>query len=143
MNRRQWLEGSAALIGSAFTLVHWPLRATPALGTQGSLAKVAASASKCIEIGLACVKHCEEQLASGNKDMAACLSSVQDMLAACEALHKLAVRGSKHVTAVAKACIEVCADCAKACEPHRKMAVCGDCYDRCRECEAACKEIVT
>lgn len=102
-------------------------------------AKIAETTSKCIAVGLACLAHCQRELAAGNKSMAECEASVSDMLAACEALQKIATRGSKHLKTFAKACADVCADCAKTCEPHAKhMAECKACMDACNDCKKAC-----
>jgi Cys-rich four helix bundle protein (predicted Tat secretion target) len=136
MNRRELLGASVATLGGAALLAS--TRATAA-AARGSNADLVDTTSHCLKVGLECAAHCDEMLGMGNKDMAACRASVTDMLAACEALQRLAARGSKHTKAFAKNCAAICADCAKACEPHAKtMDVCKTCMDACKECEKAC-----
>lgn len=110
-----------------------------ALAAPGVLKDVADTAALCLKAGMACAAHCEEQLKKGNKEMANCHTAVTDMMAACEAMQKLAARGSKHAPAFAKATAAACADCIKACEVHAKhMPECADCVAACKECEKAC-----
>jgi Cys-rich four helix bundle protein (predicted Tat secretion target) len=102
-------------------------------------AKIAASAAKCVQTGLVCADHCISMLGAGNRDMAECLKTVNDVLAVCAALQKVAISNSKHLAVLAKAAATICADCAKACEPHaQKMSQCRDCMDACKECEKLC-----
>lgn len=110
-----------------------------ALGATAGNAKIADAATKCLTVGELCAAHCVEMLGAGQKDMAACLASVRETLAACEALRKLAATGSARLKAFAAVCADICADCAKACEPHVKMAECKACQDACKECEKACR----
>ena len=134
MNRREVLKSS--MVAGAAVAAGQILSQTAQAATTGS---VADARSHCIEVGRVCAQHCVEQLGNGNKDMAACLSTVNDMLAACEALQKLHAGKSKHAGAMAKVCLETLTDCHAACEKHAKMAACKDCADACKACIAACK----
>lgn len=139
MNRRDVVRATLIAVGSAsLGSVASTTFAAKSVAAPGAWKEVADTAAHCLKVGLACAAHCEEQLKAGNKDMAACHATVVDMLAACEAMQKLAVRGSKHAATFAKACAAVCADCIKACEPHAKMQECADCAAACKDCEKAC-----
>lgn len=134
MNRREVLKSS--LVAGAAVTAGQLLSQTAQAAAKAS---VADATSHCIEVGRVCAQHCIEQLGNGNKDMAACLSTVNDMLAACEALQKLQAAKSKHTGAMAKVCLDTLADCQAACEKHAKMAACKDCADACKACITACK----
>ena len=79
-------------------------------------------------------------LAQGEKDMAECLEHVTDLVAVAEALGKLAANRSQQLPLGAKLTTAVAAECAKACDKHRRhMKPCQDCYDACKELEKACQ----
>lgn len=137
MDRRQLVSGAA--VAGAASVLGVTLGSATAAASTGAWAKVAETAAACQTTGDACVAHCIAELAKGNKAMAECLASVNDMLASTGALMKLASYGSKHAKAHAKACAEVCKECAKICEVHAKhMDVCKRCMEACQACEKAC-----
>jgi Cys-rich four helix bundle protein (predicted Tat secretion target) len=117
---------------------------------QGFLAKAQAkdkprslveTATDCLSKGERCAQHCRSELKKGNKAMAECLETVEDMLAAVAALVKIAAHESKHLAAFAKVCGAMCRDCIASCEPHVKhMVECQDCLTACEACEKACRE---
>ena len=65
-------------------------------------------ASDCIKTGEACINHCLDLLAQGDKEMAACAKSVNELLAVCAALQRLATVDSKFLPKYAKVSAEVC-----------------------------------
>ncbi len=98
--------------------------------------------SSCIAKGEACITHCLDQLAKGDKDMGACAKSVREMLGSCNALLVLAAADSKHLKKVAALCIDVCESCAKECKKHAKThATCKACMEACLDCVKACKKV--
>ncbi len=139
MDRRELVTHSLAAGAALLAASSLPLAGNALAATEGVWAKVLDSTAKCITVGLSCQSHCQKELGKGNKDMAECLTSVSDMLVACEALQKLAASGSKHAKAFAANCATVCAECAKTCEKHAKhMEICKDCSTACQDCEKAC-----
>ena len=141
MDRRELVGNSLTAVAVLFAASSLPMGAARGVASaaEAAWAKVVESTSKCIAVGLACQTHCQTELGKGNKEMSECLTTVSDMLVACEALQKLAARGSKHAKAFAANCAVVCADCAKACEKHAKhMEICKDCGEACQNCEKAC-----
>ena len=140
MERRQLILGGVATVAATAVLdqLNSSLTGSKALAAP-ALDQLQATASKCISAGLQCINLCRKELANGNKSMAECLGTVTDMLASCEALQRLAANESKHLSALAKVCQKVLADCAKSCEPHAKhMKECEACMTACRDCEKAC-----
>lgn len=100
------------------------------------------SASDCVKTGEACINHCLDLLAQGDKEMAACAKSVNEMLAVCVALQRLATTDSKFLPKYAALAGEVCDACEKECRKHeKKHAECKACADSCAVCLKECKKI--
>ncbi|MFM7119813.1 MAG: four-helix bundle copper-binding protein [Gammaproteobacteria bacterium] len=96
----------------------------------------------CLRTGEACLAHCLQLLADGDKEMAACAQSVNELLAACTALMKLAGQNSRYVPAFAKVVGEVCANCETVCRKHADQhAECKVCADSCAACSKACGQV--
>ena len=98
------------------------------------------TAGICIEKGEVCLTHCIMLMGEGDKTMAACASSVRDMLASCRALITLAGAESKFAPKLAALCVDVCKACEAECKKHAdKHKACKDCMESCAECAKACK----
>jgi Cys-rich four helix bundle protein (predicted Tat secretion target) len=144
MERRELLKGAGFLAMSALL--------QPALAAEEhhhhhdaapkKSAALLAAASDCIVKGDACLAHCLVLLGEGNKEMAACAQSVNQMLAVCTALQKLASQESAYLPALARLAGDVCKDCEKACRKHeKKHAECKACADACAECLKQCQAL--
>lgn len=144
MERRELLKGAgvlamAALLEPAMAADehHHHHDAGPKKGQA-----LIASASDCIVKGQACLSHCLVLLGQGDKEMAACAQSVNQMLAICTALQQLASQESSYLPALAKLAGDVCRDCEKACRKHeKKHAECKACAEACAECAKQCKAL--
>ena len=78
----------------------------------------------------------------GDKEMAACAKSVNEMLAVCAALQRLATTDSRFLPKYATLAGEVCEACEKECRKHEtKHAECKACADSCAVCLKECKKI--
>ncbi|MBS1159660.1 MAG: hypothetical protein H6R15_2079 [Proteobacteria bacterium] len=100
------------------------------------------SAQSCLATGEACLSHCLELLGNGDKEMAACAKSVNQMLSMVETLRKLAIAESKFLPRYASLCAEMCADCEKECRKHEnKHAECKACANSCAACLKECKSV--
>ncbi len=105
-------------------------------------AGLVASSGECIATGEACLAHCHVLLADGDKAMAECAQSVNQLLAVCTALQKLAAQQSKFTKAYAKLTLDVCTECEKSCRKHeKKHAECKACADACAKCAKECKAL--
>jgi Cys-rich four helix bundle protein (predicted Tat secretion target) len=103
---------------------------------------LADSAQNCLATGEACLNHCFELLGQGDKEMAACAKSVNQMTAMVETLRKLAIAESRFLPRYAALCAEVCEDCEKECRKHEnKHAECKACANACAACLKECKAI--
>ena len=102
------------------------------------------STGVCVAKGEACLAHCLVLLGQGDKAMAGCAQSVNQMLAVCAALFKLAAQNAKATKAMAKLAFDVCTDCEKECRKHAdKHAECKACADACVDCIRQCKVVAT
>lgn len=148
MNRRELLLGGMALAGAAMVgnaqaaehehdmSMHEHHHGASA---NGDLAK---SASDCIQKGEVCLSHCLMLLGDGDKDMAACAKSVNQMLALCGALQQLANQNSKLLSKMAALALEACDQCAEACKKHaEKHEECKACGESCAACAKECKKL--
>ena len=98
---------------------------------------------ECIKTGEACLNHCLYLLGKGKKEMAGCATSVNEMLAICNALMKLASQDSKRLKSIAKLAADVCESCEKECRKHEKQhAECKACADACAQCLQECKTLM-
>ena len=105
------------------------------------LNRVIDHAMDCIKKGETCNQHCIDLFKAGDTSVAACADSVQEMLASCTAMSKLAAYNSRHLNAFMKVCINVCEDCEKECRKHEdKHAECKACADSCADCVKVCNE---
>ncbi|MBI4985414.1 MAG: Csp1 family four helix bundle copper storage protein [Rhodocyclales bacterium] len=99
------------------------------------------SAAHCLMAGQACQAHCLELLGQGDKEMAACAASVNELLATCHALQQLASQKSKHLGKMAKVALDVCKQCEEQCRKHeKKHQTCRDCAEACAACAKECQK---
>jgi len=109
--------------------------------TKRNAALIAANAD-CLKTGEACLAHCIYLLGNGDKTVAACAQSVNELLASCTALMKLAGQDSRYVSAFAKVTAEVCANCEKECRKHADHhEECKACAESCAACLKECKKV--
>lgn len=146
MERRDVLKTVAATVagaisGSALAAQHDHGHHDHAGMNKRNAALIAASAD-CLKVGEACLAHCLYLLGNGDKEMAACAQSVNEMLASCTALMKLAGQDSRYVPALAKVAGEICANCEKECRKHEKHhEECKACAESCAACLKECKKV--
>lgn len=110
-------------------------------GGSGQQALIDAT-GQCVAKGEACLAHCLILLGDGDKSMADCAKAVNQMLASCGALQKLATQDSRLVGAMAKVALEACTECQKNCKVHaNKHAECKACMEACTDCITQCKAV--
>ncbi len=101
-----------------------------------------AAAAACLGTGQACLAHCLVLLGNGEKEMAACAQSVNQLLAICDALHKVAIQQGTALKDLARLAAKTCDECEKACRKHaNKHAECKACADACADCVKECKAV--
>ena len=100
------------------------------------------AAGTCIQKGEACLSHCLMLLGDGDKEMAACAKSVNEMMAICRSLESLASQGSRYAMALAKVAMDSCKSCEDECRKHEnKHAECKACAESCADCFKQCKAL--
>lgn len=96
----------------------------------------------CLKAGNACMSHCLGMIAAGDTTMSGCAPTVFDMLAAMEAVSKIAARGGPKATAFAKSALGFCVDCEAECKKHAdKHPVCKECMEACQRTIAAIQKL--
>jgi Cys-rich four helix bundle protein (predicted Tat secretion target) len=144
MERREVLKTVAATVAAAMSgaaLAGEHDHHDHAGMAQRNAGLIAASAD-CLKTGEACLAHCIYLLGNGDKTMAACAQSVNELLASCNALMKLAGQDSRYVPAFAKVAAEVCSNCEKECRKHADHhAECKACAESCAACLKECKKV--
>lgn len=145
MKRREAIAGSGAFLMAAVSTTALAQTKDAAHDHAhmhgGPNAALIAAASDCVVKGQACVAHCLVLLADGDKAMAACAQSVQQVLAVCGALQSLAAQESALLPAMAKVALDACQACEKECRKHQKHAPCKACMESCIECAKQCKAL--
>jgi Cys-rich four helix bundle protein (predicted Tat secretion target) len=149
MERRHFIKTSTAgvlgLIGSQTLVGSWAEAKEEKKAAPEAAKDYNSVIAHCLATGEACVGYCMSELANGNKEMAECNRTVQEMLALCGALLKLNAYKSEHVKELAKISAQACDTCAAACKKHSPHwahgmhLICKSCYEACLECSKACK----
>ncbi|HEX5364121.1 MAG TPA: four-helix bundle copper-binding protein [Gallionella sp.] len=143
MNRRELLAGGIALAGAA--LVGNAQAAAHDHGHHHGGAVSGAltlAIGDCIQKGEVCLNHCIELLGQGEKEMAACAKTVNEVLAVCGALQQLANQNSQQLAKMASIAMEVCKQCEDECKKHAdKHESCKACGESCAACYAECRKI--
>lgn len=143
MNRREMLLSGLALAGSALVT-----QAQAADGHDHHHHGMAANAdltnaiADCIQKGQVCLSHGLDLLGQGDKEMAACAKSVNQMLALCGALQQLANQQSAYLPKLAALAMDACKQCEDECKKHaKKHEACKACGESCAACAKECKKI--
>lgn len=131
------------LIAAAAAALAWQaLPASAASAADDKAQALARAASGCVRAGEACLQHCLDLLASGDKSLGDCAKMVTQMLAVCRAVGPIADAGGRHLPAMAQLCQAVCTDCEKVCREHASHhEVCKACADACQTTAAAAKAL--
>ncbi len=137
--RRQLLQGAiaATALAGASTIMAAESHKHGANKNKG----LAETAAHCVVQGQACMDHCMELFKTGDTSVANCADTVNEMLAMCSTLSKMASYQSAHLATLAKVCIAVCEDCERECNEHKEHAECKACAEACKECIKACKKV--
>jgi len=146
MNRRELLELVA--VASLATTTAAQAADPPVTGHEhhdhaamGKYRDLVAATSHCVNEGDTCIAHCLTLLGDGEKDLAACAKTVEDVVASCTALRQLAAANSPHVAKLAGVVGDICTDCETECRKHeKKHSVCRDCAEACAQCAKECQK---
>jgi len=146
MNRRELIEviAVASLAGTTAAQAADPPPAGHEHHDHTAMMKyhdLVVATSHCVNTGDICIAHCLTLLGNGEKELAACAKSVQDVTASCTALRQLAAANSPHVAKLAAVVGDICSDCETECRKHEaKHSVCHDCAEACAQCAKECQK---
>lgn len=142
LGRRELLTGATAVIAMAGSNIAFAETDHKHHHASNPNEAIVDAALDCLKTGQACLDHCILLFKKGDNSVAACADTVNEMLAMCTTLSKLASYQSRHLKAFAKVCMESCIDCEKECRKHEdKHAECKACADSCKNCIEQCKKL--
>ena len=105
-------------------------------------AELVAAALDCVRRGDECTAHCLAEFKAGDTSLAECAAAVEETVAVCVALAKLAALDSKNLGSFAAACAEICEHCETECRVHEDThESCRACADACARCVEECKKV--
>ena len=108
---------------------------------MGKYGELVAATSHCVNKGESCLAHCITLLGDGEKELAACAKTVEDIIASCTSLRQMAAANSPHVAKLASVVGDICNDCETECRKHQKNhRVCHDCAEACAQCAKECQK---
>ena len=144
MGRRELLAGATAVVAMASSnMAFAEMDHSAHHHTSNPYEGAVDAALDCLKNGQACLDHCMILFKKGDNSVAACADTVNEMLAMCSTLSKLASYQSTHLKAFAKVCIASCKDCRKECRKHEdKHAECKACADSCKNCIEQCEKLI-
>lgn len=95
---------------------------------------------ECVRASQACIAHCQQLLAQGDKSLGTCLRTALDTEVVCGSVLKLANLNSQFTPALARQSIAVMQACVEACKEHvDHHAECKACHDACLKAIEAAK----
>ena len=139
------MQSSAAFALAAASASALGQAAKPADHSQhqgGKYAPLAASAADCVRIGQVSLAHCFAVLGQGDKAMAICAISTNEMLAACDTLLTLVAGDSKYLPKMPALGVVVLEDCEKECRGYEKQhKAMKESADACAVCAKECRKV--
>lgn len=103
---------------------------------------------RCFECAQACTACADACLSESTvAELVKCIRSDLDCADICEATGRVVSRHTGYDANITRAildtCATVCASCAEECERHTGHRHCQFCAEACRQCESACRELLT
>jgi len=144
MDRREMLRtlGAVGAVAAPAAMAQQQAAHVHAIADHQAL--IAAS-SNCVVKGEACMAHCQQMLADGDRSMLPeCPRTGIEMVTLCGALRALAAQDAptlpKLAAVVQDACTRCEAHCRKSATTH---AHCKECADACAACVTECRKVAT
>jgi len=101
------------------------------------------ASSNCVVKGEACMAHCQQMLAAGDRSMLPeCPRLGIEMVTLCGAMRTLAAQDAPSLPKLAAVTMDACARCEAHCRKSAKtMPHCKECADACAACVTECRKI--
>ncbi len=142
MNRREALMSGVALAGAAIVGRVQAAEMSHEHHHMAANAGLVSAAADCIQKGQVCLNHCLDLLGKGDKEMASCAKSVNQMLVICGSLQALANQESVYLSKLAAIAKDACDACEKECKKHAdKHEACKACGESCVACAKECAKL--
>jgi Cys-rich four helix bundle protein (predicted Tat secretion target) len=133
-------DGSSVQLAQAAAPAHDHAAMMAAAAVPSKYGKLVAPYQECVRAAQACMSHCQQLLAQGDKSLGACLKTALDTEVVCSAVLKLANLNSQFTPALAGQSISVMQSCVEACKEHvAHHAECKACHDACLKAIEAAK----
>jgi Cys-rich four helix bundle protein (predicted Tat secretion target) len=147
MNRRAFFSaaiGTAALVAGGVHALAQQSQDHSGHGAAGiQYPKLASAAAECVLKGQECIDHCIGVVKAGDISIADCMKSVEELVAACNALRVLTISNSKNLRDFARAVQPICQTCETECRKHERHAPCKACAESCAACIDAIRATFT
>jgi len=146
MNRRELImaAGGVALATTAGKVFAGEVKQHEHKGGHGHMGlkhlDLIKASAKCLRAGEIANRFSLTAAENGDISMIKSVKLVQETIAACEALIRLATYDSKSLSAFASATAAVCDAAEKECSKHKAHKPHEMCAKACRECSDACKK---
>jgi Cys-rich four helix bundle protein (predicted Tat secretion target) len=95
----------------------------------------------CVRTGDLCIHHCYQAFQAGDTSLAECVRRVQELVASCGALARLASLDARHLAEFAAVTAKICRHCEEECRKHAHHKPCKDCGDACAACARECDKL--
>ena len=144
MDRREMLRTLGAVGAVAAPAAMAQQQATHVHAIADHQALIAAS-SNCVVKGEACMAHCQQMLADGDRSMLPeCPRTGIEMVTLCGALRTLAAQDAPTLPKLAAVVLDACTRCEAHCRKSAKThAHCKECADACAACVTECRKVAT
>jgi Cys-rich four helix bundle protein (predicted Tat secretion target) len=119
---------------------HAAMMAAPS--TPSKFSALVAPYQECVRASQACIAHCQQLLAQGDKSLGTCLRTALDTEVVCSSVLKLSNLNSQFTPALARQSVAVMQACVDACKEHvEHHAECKACHDACLKAIEAAKRL--
>jgi len=144
MDRREMLRTLGAVGAVAAPAAMAQQQATHVHAIADHQALIATS-SNCVVKGEACMAHCQQMLADGDRSMLPeCPRTGIEMVTLCGALRALAAQDAPTLPKLAAVVQDACTRCEAHCRKSAKThAHCKECADACAACVTECRKVAT
>lgn len=135
-------DRTETLLAQATPPQHDHAAMTAAAPARARYAALVAPYQECVRASQACISHCQQLLAQGDKSLGTCLRTALDTEVVCSSVLKLANLNSQFTPALARQSMAVMQACVEACKEHvDHHAECKACHDACLKAIETAKSI--
>jgi Cys-rich four helix bundle protein (predicted Tat secretion target) len=136
-------DGNSTLVAQTAPPAHDHAAMMAARSAPSRYSALVVPYQECARASQACISHCQQLLAQGDKSLGTCLRTALDTEVVCSSVLKLANLNSQFTPALARQSIAVMQACVEACKEHvDHHAECKACHDACLKAIDAARALV-